>query len=49
MQATLHDYKTGEYIREATEAELAASIDAAEHDGGSGVIQVDGQSAYAQE
>ena len=47
--ATLHDYKTGEAIRPATAAELAASIEAAKTDGGAGVIVVDGRSVYAQE
>lgn len=47
--ATLHDYKTGEVIRPATAAELAASIEAAKTDGGAGVIVVDGRSVYAQE
>lgn len=47
--ATLIDYKTGDMIRPATSAELAASIEAAKTDGGSGVIVVDGVSCYAQE
>ena len=47
--ATLHDYKTGEAIRPATAAELAASIEAAKTDGGAGVITVDGKSCYVQE
>ena len=47
--ATLYDYKTGEAIRSATAAELAASIKAAKTDGGAGVIVVDGRSCYAQE
>lgn len=47
--ATLHDYKTGEAIRPATAAELAASIEAAKTDGGAGVITVDGRSCYASE
>ena len=46
---TLMDYRTGEYIREATEEELAASIEAASHDGGRGVILVGGRSCYAME
>lgn len=45
----LHNYKTGEQIRNATSAELTASIDAAEHDGGTGVIVVDGVSCYVVE
>ena len=46
--ATLHDYQTGEAIRSATEAELTASIEAARHDGGAGVITIAGRSCYAQ-
>jgi hypothetical protein len=44
--ATLFNYSTGEEIREATAEELALSIEAAEIDGGSGVIEVDGESCY---
>lgn len=47
--ATLYSYSTGEAIRPATAAELAASIAAAEVDGGAGVIDVDGTSCYAVE
>lgn len=47
--STLYDYQTGEAIRPATAAELAASIEAAEHDGGAGVIIIDGRSCYVQE
>jgi predicted nucleic acid-binding Zn-ribbon protein len=36
-------------IRNATPEELAASIEAAKHDGGVGVILVDGQRCYVQE
>ena len=43
---TLRNYKTGEAIRPATEAEKIASESAAERDGGSGVIVVDGVSCY---
>lgn len=43
---TLRNYRTGEAIRPATDAELAASIAAAETDGGAGVIKVDGVSCY---
>jgi len=39
-------YSTGATVRAATEAERDASIAAAEHDGGSGVIIVDGVSCY---
>lgn len=38
---TLHDYRTGEALREATAAELAASVAAAETDGGTGAIEVE--------
>jgi len=47
--ADLMNYSTGEFIREATQQELAASIEAATHDGGSGVILVDGVSCYVVE
>lgn len=47
--ANLHDYQTGEYLRPATADELAASIAAAEEDGGAGVIKVDGRAVYAVE
>ena len=43
---TLHRYDTGEELREATPAELAASVEAARHDGGAGVIRVDGVRCY---
>jgi len=43
---TLRNYKTGEAIRPATEAEKIASEAAAERDGGAGVIVVDGVSCY---
>jgi len=46
MVATLHDYDTGEELREATPAELDESRDAARHDGGAGVIRVDGRRCY---
>lgn len=39
----LYDYATAEHIRPATTDELAASVAAAEHDGGAGVILVDDQ------
>lgn len=44
---TLHRYYDGSIIRHASEGELAASIEAAEHDGGAGVIEVDGVDCYA--
>ena len=39
--ADLMNYATGESIRTATAAELAASIEAARYDGGAGVISVE--------
>lgn len=42
----LHDYRTGDYIRPATIEETADCINAARHDGGAGVILVDGRSCY---
>jgi len=47
--ASLHDYKTGEFLRIATLQELSASIEAGKSDGGSGVILVDGRSCYVSE
>lgn len=43
---TLYEYDTGEELRDATQAELAASVEAARHDGGAGVIKVDGVRCY---
>lgn len=45
---TLHVYDTGEELRDATPAEHAASIEAARHDGGAGVIEVDGVRCYVE-
>lgn len=45
----LYTYETAEYLRPATAAELAESIAAARHDGGAGVIIVDGVRCYAVE
>jgi hypothetical protein len=39
----MYDYDTGEKIRQATAEELEQSIEAAKHDGGAGVITVDGR------
>lgn len=39
--ASLYDYLSGRYVRPATVGEEAASIDAARHDGGAGVIRTD--------
>lgn len=46
---TLMNYATGEAIRNATAAELEASKQAAERDGGAGVITVDGVDCYVEE
>jgi len=45
---TLHRYDTGEELRDATPAELAESVEAARHDGGAGVIRVDGVRCYVE-
>ena len=45
----LYRYSDGKSIRNATDAELAASVEAAEHDGGAGVITVDGVDCYVVE
>ena len=42
----LHRYSDGEYLREATEEERLASDEAAESDGGAGVIIVEGVRCY---
>jgi hypothetical protein len=47
--ASLHDYKSGEFLRFATLQELSASIEAAKTDGGAGVIVLDGRSVYVSE
>ena len=36
----LIDYRTGDVIREATADEREASVEAAQHDGGAGAIEV---------
>lgn len=46
--ATLYDLATGEEIRPATVEEEAASIAAAEIDGGAGAIEIDGRICYVQ-
>ena len=44
---TLYDYKSGEPLRNATQDEMAASIEAAKSDGGRGVIPgPDGRNCY---
>jgi hypothetical protein len=44
----LYDYDTAERLRPATPEELAASLEAAERDGGAGVIDLDGRRVYAR-
>lgn len=45
-RASLCDYQTGDALRPATEDELRSSIDAAQQDGGVGVIEIDGRSCF---
>lgn len=45
----LRDYLTGEYIREATDAEARESWQASKRDGGAGVIKVGTRSCYVVE
>jgi len=47
--AKLCDYDTAEVIREATEEEAASSREAAKHDGGAGVLLVDGRRCYVED
>lgn len=49
VEPSLHDYATGDYIREATAAELDESLEAASYDGGAGVIEVDGRACYVED
>ena len=46
---TLHDYRTGELLREATAEEARDSMLSAMKDGGAGVIVVDGRKCYVQD
>jgi hypothetical protein len=46
---TLTNYRTNESIRPATKQERADSLDAAESDGGAGVIEVDGVRCYVED
>ena len=46
---TLMDYYTAEDIRPATRDEYHESLDAADDDGGAGVIDVDGRRCYVAE
>lgn len=45
-ESGLYDYETATFLRWATAAEASESIEAAKHDGGAGVIVVDGRSCY---
>lgn len=45
----LYDYDTSDALRPATAAERAESVEAAKHDGGAGVIRVDGRRCYVQD
>jgi hypothetical protein len=45
----LRDYRTGEYIREATDNEARESWAASQRDGGAGVIKVGERSCYVVE
>jgi len=47
--ASLHDYKTGQFIRIATRDELISSRFAGRFDGGRGVILVDCKLCYVSE
>lgn len=47
--ADLMDYETASFIRTATESERKRSEEAAKHDGGAGVIIVDGRKRYVEE
>ena len=49
MYGNLCDYETAETIRPATAEERAESIDAAQWDGGAGVIEVDGRTCYVED
>lgn len=44
----LCDFETGETLRLATPEEARASAAAAEHDGGAGVIEVDGRACFVE-
>ena len=49
LRGQLFDYTNGDYIREATAQEYHESLEASLHDGGCGVILVDGRRCYAME
>jgi hypothetical protein len=44
----LHDYRSGRYLRQATQQETDESIAQAKRDGGAGVILVDGRRCYVE-
>lgn len=44
----LCDYRTGTTLRRATATECAASLAAAQRDGGRGVIEIDGRACYVE-
>ena len=46
--ARLMRYDDARYVREATEDERRESIEAAESDGGAGVIEIDGVDCYVE-
>ena len=46
---TVHNYYTGEIVRNATNDELNQSIDASKYDGGCGVITINDQDCYVME
>ncbi len=43
------NYRTGDWIRNATAAEADASREAAITDGGAGVIEIDGVACYVED
>jgi len=46
---TLCDYSTGDSVRPATEQERDDSVEASQHDGGAGAIEVDGVTCYVED
>lgn len=42
-------YADANYLRDATNEEWEASVEAAKHDGGAGVIKVEGVSCYVED
>jgi hypothetical protein len=49
MSEMLVDYESGDTIRQAAKIEAAESREAAAHDGGAGVILVDGRRCYVED